>query len=147
MARSVLMASVISKQLVTNTIDLPFSFSNGRVTSILDTDPKVWKNKIISLLSTATNERVWYYDYGANLNSLMFDTSEVAMQDAKYAIEQMFGSWPPSLTLLTVITGFDSNTGSLSVTITYKLPSNDVDSVKINTDSLSPSGDIIKVTS
>jgi len=141
------MASVISKQLVTNTIDLPFSFSNGRVTSILDTDPKVWKNKIISLLSTATNERVWYYDYGANLNSLMFDTSEVAMQDAKYAIEQMFGSWPPSLTLLTVITGFDSNTGSLSVTITYKLPSNDVDSVKINTDSLSPSGDIIKVTS
>lgn len=141
------MASIISKQLVTTTIDLPFSFSNGRVTSILDTDPKVWKNRIISLLSTATNERVWYYDYGANLNSLMFDTSEVAMQDAKYAIEQMFGSWLPSLTLLNVITGFDSNTGSLSVTITYKLPSSDVDSVKINTESLSPSGDIIKVTS
>jgi len=147
MARSVLMASIISKQLVTTTIDLPFSFSNGRVASILDTDPKVWKNRIISLLSTATNERVWYYDYGANLNSLMFDTSEVAMQDAKYAIEQMFGSWLPSLTLLNVITGFDSNTGSLSVTITYKLPSSDVDSVKINTESLSPSGDIIKVTS
>lgn len=141
------MSSIISKQLVTSTIDLPFSFSNGRVTSILDTDPKVWKNRIISLLSTATNERVWYYDYGANLNNLMFDTSEVAMQDAKYAIEQMFGSWLPSLTLLNVITGFDSNTGSLSVTITYKLPSNDVDSVKISTESLSPSGDIIKVTS
>jgi phage baseplate assembly protein W len=141
------MASVISKQLVTTTIDLPFSFSNGRVASILDTDLKVWKNRIISLLSTATNERVWYYDYGANLNNLLFETSEVAVQDAKYAIEQMFGSWLPSLSLIDIVVGYDSTTGTLSITITYKLPSGDVDSVKINTESLSPSGDIIKVTS
>jgi hypothetical protein len=135
----------ISKQLITRTIDLPFSFGNGRVSTILDTDPKVWKNRIVSLLSTATNERVWYYDYGASLNNLLFETSEVAVQDAKYAIEQMFGSWLPSLSLIDIVVGYDSTTGTLSITITYKLPSGDVDSVKIDTESLSPAGETTEV--
>ena len=67
------------------------------------------------------------------------------MQDAKYAIQQMFGSWLPSLTLLNVASDYDPYSGTLNVTILYKLPSGDTDSVKLNTENLSPAGDITEV--
>jgi len=137
--------SLISKQLVTRSIKTPFAFANGRVDTLLDTDLNIWKNRIRALLSTATNERVWYYDYGANLNNLLFEASEVAVQDAKYAIQQMFGSWLPSLTLVNVVSEFDPYSGNLSVTIIYKLPSGDTDSVKLNTENLSPAGETTEV--
>jgi phage baseplate assembly protein W len=137
--------SVIASQLINRTIDTPFAFVNGRVNTILQTDPKVWKNRLLALLSTNTNERVWYYDYGVSLNNVLFEPSQTAVEDAKYAIQQMFSSWLPTLTLVNIVSNFDPGAGVLNLTITYTLPSGDQDSVKISTENLSPAGDTTEV--
>jgi len=122
-------------------IDLPFAFSNGRVNTIRNDDPKFWRNKVLSVFSTGTNERVWYYDYGANLTSLLFEPSTAAIEDAKVAITQTFASWLPELKLVRIESGFDSAAGAISLSIYYQLPTGDVDSVKINNNSLTNSGE------
>lgn len=130
----------------TYTIDLPFNLSEaGKVKILQDTEAKVWKNKILSLLSTGVSERVWYYNYGIGLNNTLFEQSNVAADDARAAIEQLFGTWLPELTLVESVVGFDSSEATLTLNIIYKLPSGDMDSVNINTASLTAAGEIIEV--
>jgi phage baseplate assembly protein W len=127
-------------------IDLPFDLSTrGKIASIPDNDVKAWKNKILSLLSTGTDERIWYHNYGANLNNLMFEDSYTATEDARIALNAVFASWLPELRLLEVNAGYDSTYGSVTISISYRLPSGVTDSVKINTVSLTRAGEVIEV--
>jgi phage baseplate assembly protein W len=127
-------------------IDLPFDLSTkGRVNSIVDNSPKVWRNKLLALLSTGINERVWYYIYGANLNSLIFETSSQVVEDARTAISQLFVSWLPDLELSEVAVEIDSDNAAVTFTIIYLLPSGDTDSVKISTSSLNNAGETLEV--
>jgi phage baseplate assembly protein W len=127
-------------------IDLPFDLSTkGRVNSIVDNSPKVWRNKLLALLSTGINERVWYYIYGANLNSLIFETSSQVVEDARTAISQLFISWLPDLELSEVSVDIDSDNAAVTFTIIYSLPSGDTDSVKISTSSLNNAGETLEV--
>lgn len=127
-------------------IDIPFNLSaKGKVNSIIDTSPKVWKNKLLALLSTGINERVWYYVYGANLNSLIFETSAQVVEDARSAISQLFVSWLPDLKLSEVSAEVDPNSAAVTFTIIYSLPSGDIDSVKISTSSLNNAGETLEV--
>ena len=127
-------------------IDLPFDLSTkGRVNSIVDNSPKIWRNKLLALLSTGINERVWYYIYGANLNSLIFETSAQVVEDARTAIDQLFVSWLPDLELSEVSVDIDSDNATVTFTIIYLLPSGDSDSVKISTSSLNNAGETLEV--
>lgn len=130
----------------TYVIDLPFDISTkGRIATVPDNDAKAWKNKILSLLSTGTNERIWYHNYGANLGSLVFETSYTAVEDARIALAEVFASWLPELELLEVNAGFDEAFGSVTVSVSYRLPSGASDSVKISTASLTNAGETIEV--
>ena len=127
-------------------IDLPFDLSTyGRINKVPDNDARAWKNKILSLLSTGTNERIWYHNYGANLGSLVFETSYAAVEDARIALAEVFASWLPELELLEVNAGFDDSVGSVTISVSYKLPSGAADSVKISTASLTRAGETIEV--
>jgi len=127
-------------------IDVPFNLSaKGKVTVIPDNDPKVWKNKVLTLLSTGINERVWYYNYGVNLTNLLFESSSAATEDARTAISEMFITWLPELTLLEVVTGRDDLMGSLTFSIIYSLPDNTTESINITTASLNAAGETIEV--
>ena len=128
----------------TYVIDLPFSLSKkGKIATIPDTDSKVWKNKVLTLLSTGINERIWYYNYGANLTSLLFETSGSAIADARTAITEMFTVWAPELTLVDI--GAELDGAQLTFSIIYKLPDGEQDSVKITTSSLTRAGEQIEV--
>jgi len=144
MARSVLMAKYNFN--TTYVIDLPFSLAQkGKITTIPDSDPKFYKTKVLTLLSTGINERVWYYNYGANLTSLLFETSGSAIEDARTAITEMFTVWAPELTLVDIGVEFDGATSYLTFSIIYKLPDGEQDSVKISTSSLTAAGEPIEV--
>jgi phage baseplate assembly protein W len=130
----------------TYVIDLPFSLSKkGKIATIPDNDSKVWKNKVLTLLSTGINERIWYYNYGANLTSLLFETSGSAIADARTAITEMFTVWAPELTLVDIGAELDGATAQLTFSIIYKLPDGEQDSVKITTSSLTRAGEPIEV--
>lgn len=130
----------------TYVIDLPFSLTQkGKIATIPDNDPKFWKTKVLTLLSTGINERVWYYNYGANLTSLLFETSGSAIADARTAITEMFTVWAPELTLVDIGAEFDGNISQLTFSIIYQLPDGEQDSVKISTSSLTAAGEPIEV--
>lgn len=128
-------------------IDLPFTFSNkGSVVSIDDTNPNAWKNRVLTLLSTGINERVWYYNYGAGLTNLVFETIDSIGDDAKATITEMFVAWLPELTLQDVYGSYDSRTATVTFSIIYETPSGATESVKISTASLTAAGELREVT-
>jgi phage baseplate assembly protein W len=127
-------------------IDLPFNLSrNGKVGIIPDSDHKAWKNKVVSLLSVGTNERIWYHYFGTNIENLLFESSSAAVIEARAAIEEIFVKWAPELSLKDVAISKDDASGSITLTIIYQIPSGQQDSVKITTASLTAAGEIIEV--
>lgn len=138
------MTAVIPK--VTTTISLPFNISStGRVGAVPDNDPKNYRSMILSLFSVETNERIWYHNFGANLSSILFEPTSSALLEAQAAIEEAFISWVPKLTLVDVQSSYDDISGNLTILVTYKTPTGELDSVSINTESLTPAGEVIKV--
>jgi len=123
-------------------IDLPFDLSTyGKVSAIADNDIQVWRSKITAIFSVATNERIWYHNYGADLSGLLFEPSPVAIEDARAAINEVFVSWLPTLKLLDIAAVYDAASASIILTLTYQVPSGAVDSVKITNASLTISGE------
>ena len=130
----------------TYVIDLPFNLSkNGRIGIIPDSDHKAWKNKVISLLSVGTNERIWYHYFGTNIENLLFESSSSALIEVRTAIEETFVKWAPELTLKDVSITKDEAAGTITLTIIYQIPTGQQDSVKITKASLTAAGEIIEV--
>jgi hypothetical protein len=141
------MATIPSSILATSTysVSLPFNISaNGKIGIVADSSPKAWRDRVLTLLSTGINERVWYYNYGASLDGLLYETAGSATELGRRAITEMFASWIPQLSLLDVVSGYDSGTATLELTIIYKLPNGETDSVTISTASLTAAGETIK---
>lgn len=141
------MATVSNKVIPTNTysISLPFNISaNGKPNIVSDSSPKAWRDRVLTLLSTGINERVWYYNYGASLDGLLYETAANATELGRQSIKEMFVAWVPELTLMDVVPGYDSGTATLELTIIYKLPTGETDSVIISTASLTAAGETIK---
>lgn len=127
-------------------IDLPFRLSNrGGVSVIPDSDSKVWKNKVLSLFSVDQDARVWYHTYGSNLYSILFENTPTAVGEARRIIEEVFIAWAPELKLRHVAADIDSGSGIIYLTIIYQTPTGETDSVKITTETLTSSGDTLKV--
>jgi phage baseplate assembly protein W len=138
----------VKKTILDNTsvIDLPFTLSTkGKVNAVADNSSKAWKNKVLTLLSTGIGERIWYYNYGANLNELLFETSSEAIDLSKAAISEMFAVWAPELILEDLIAEYDETMASITFSIIYRLPNGETDSVKIITSSLTAAGETIEV--
>jgi phage baseplate assembly protein W len=132
------MSNIVDKYV----IDFPFNLSTYKKVAVIKAnDPNVYRNKIRALFSTGTDERVWYHSYGANLTDLLFEPSAVAVEDARNSVSQVFASWVPEVTLLDLTAGFDDRTGSVTLNVTYQIPSGDVDTIKIANTSLTTSGD------
>ena len=130
----------------TYTISLPFNISsNGKIAIISDNDPKAWKDKVISLLSIKENERIWYRYYGADIDSLLFESGNLSAGEVATAIRETFIKWLPELTLLDVTADYDQTNGYLTINIIYEIPTGEQDSVKIVKSSLTPSGENIEV--
>lgn len=124
-------------------ISLPFNLSNqGKVGVVEDSDHKVYQDQVTTLLSVNSGERIWYENYGANIGSLLFEPGEDAALLIKKAIEEAFVRWLPKLTFVKAITSFDSTSGQLALTVIYQTPDGQEDSVKLFTNSLTPSGEI-----
>jgi hypothetical protein len=139
------MATLNNLTVNTQIIDLPFNLSTyGKVASISSNDAKVRRNKIASLFSVEVNERVWYRYYGASLNNIFYENGNSAGALAKETIKETFIKWAPELTFMDVISEFDQSTGTVSLNILYQIPTGEVESAKITTETLTASGETIK---
>jgi phage baseplate assembly protein W len=130
---------------VTSVIDLPFNISSsGKVATIPDSDHKAWRNKVLTLLSVDVDERIWYHNFGVNLNSFLFENSSSALVEMRGVVAETFIKWAPELTFKELDAFYDSTVGTITVNIIYQIPTGEVDSVKIVTETLTAAGEIVK---
>jgi len=137
------MASLIQDTYV---VKLPFNISsNGKIGTILDSSLLLWKQKVLSLLSTGSNERIWYREHGINMYELLFETSTTVVEDFQVAVAEMFNSWLPELTLVDFSIKNNDMYGELRIGLTYKTPAGILDSVTVTKASLTAAGETIEV--
>lgn len=129
-------------------IGLPFSFTGaGSVGRVSESSGKYWRDKVVTYMSTNDFERIWYMYFGAGLQKFVFAPAELASVDVYGAISEMFTRWLPELTLISSLTNYDQDTGTLTFNISYALPNGEENSVKITTAELTAAGELVKVIS
>jgi phage baseplate assembly protein W len=125
-------------------IVLPFSIdASGSILSSNDQN-KIWQTRVISAVMTEFGERVFRPQYGGSIKASLFESSDSADSNIKRSVTNTFSSYLQALTLENITTAMDSQLGTISVTIYYKLPSGASDQVSVKAGYLTRSGDVIQ---
>ena len=107
-------------------IALPFSINSfGRVTDTTEMS-KIWADRVRSVIGTALRERVMLPDFGTDIPSSVFETTEEADSQIQTEVIRAFNEQLSALTLDEVSSTFDEFTGVMNVDITYALPNDEV---------------------
>jgi phage baseplate assembly protein W len=107
------------------TIALPFSIDPYGKVTMSSNQSKIWADRVRSVIGTFLRERVMRPEFGTRIPYSVFNTQESAQQEISTETAQAFNQHLPLLTLNSVSSSFDSYSGVINVTITYKLP-NDI---------------------
>jgi phage baseplate assembly protein W len=107
------------------TIALPFSIDPYGKVTMSSNQSKIWADRVRSVIGTFLRERVMRPEFGTRIPYSVFNTQESAQQEISTETVQAFNQHLPLLTLNSVSSSFDSYSGVINVTITYKLP-NDI---------------------
>ena len=117
-------------------IALPFSINSfGRVTDTTEMS-KIWADRVRSVIGTALRERVMLPDFGTDIPSSVFETTEEADSQVQTEVIRAFNEQLSALTLDEVTSTFDEFTGVMNVDITYALPNDEVINTSIGLVSL-----------
>lgn len=112
-------------------LSLPFSIDSfGKVSDTSDFK-KIWADRVRSVIGTALRERVMRPDFGTDIPSSVFETTEDADVQIKAEVINAFNDQLQALTLDSTTTTFDEFTGIMNVDITYALPNDEVTSTSI----------------
>lgn len=118
-------------------LSLPFSIDSfGKVSDTSDSK-KIWSDRVRSVIGTALRERVMRPDFGTDIPSSVFETTEDADVQIKAEVISAFNDQLQALTLDSTTTTFDEFTGIMNVDITYALPNDEVTSTSIGLVSIS----------
>lgn len=104
------------------TLALPFSVDPYGKISVTSEQSKIWADRVRSVIGTTLRERVMRPEFGTDISYSVFNTQEDAEQEISREASQAFNQLLPLLTLDSVESLFDSFTGTINVTMTYKLP-------------------------
>ena len=104
------------------TLTLPFSVDPYGKISVTSEQSKIWADRVRSVIGTTLRERVMRPEFGTDISYSVFNTQEDAEQEISRETSQAFNQLLPLLTLDSVESLFDSFTGIINVTMTYKLP-------------------------
>ena len=130
--------------MANSAISLPFSFNNFGELSY-STDPKkIWQDRVLLVLMTRFGERVMRQNFGSNVSATVFEPDSVAIETVRRTISEAFTQWLSALELTAINPVYDLETGALNVSVTYRLPTGEEDTVPLKTAILSRSGDIIQ---
>ena len=107
------------------TLSLPFSVDPyGKITVTSD-QSKIWADRVRSVIGTTLRERIMRPEFGTDISYSVFNTQEDADREIKAEVVQAFNQLLPLLKIDSVRSSFDSYTGVINITMTYKLP-NDI---------------------
>ena len=112
-------------------ISLPFTIdAYGKVAQTTD-QAKIWADKARSVVGTAVRERVMRPTFGTDIPSAVFENDTDADGRIRELVSSSFNTQLPQLNLQDVTSTFDTYSGTLTVTITYGLPNQEVVSTTV----------------
>jgi phage baseplate assembly protein W len=130
--------------MASSAISLPFSFNSFGELSYSNDQKKIWQDRVLLVLMTRFGERVMRPNYGSLVNQTVFENETLAIEKATTTIREAFSKWLVGLELTSIKPVFDAVQGSLAVSVFYKLPTGEEDTVTLKTAILSSSGDLIQ---
>lgn len=89
----------------------------------------MWRQRVLSVLSTPEGSRVMRPRFGSRPQAAMFENYDSADAVVKGMVGSAFSSWLPDLSLEKVIVKSNPEDSSLVVDIWYALPNGAVDTV------------------
>jgi phage baseplate assembly protein W len=125
-------------------ISLPFSISESNGISFTTNENKIWRDRVFLAVMTGLNERVMRPTYGTQIKTAIFENEAVAIPLVDATVRAGFSQWLPSLVLQDLYIELDLDTMHLDITISYKLPNETTDEIKINTGTFTRSGDLLE---
>jgi phage baseplate assembly protein W len=130
--------------MASRAISLPFSFSasSGGVNYTEDL-ATIWKDRVVLVIMTKLNEKVMRPAFGSQASGIVFENLSDAMVAIKQAITSAFSRWLPDLTLVEVRGYEDKTDNLLTLEITYKYSTKNIETVNIKTALINRSGDIV----
>lgn len=122
-------------------IALPFSIDAYGKVSQTKEQPKIWADKVRSVIGTALKERVMRPLFGTNIPAAVFENQDFSALTVQDTVSTAFNQQLQRLQLQDVSSVFDDYTGTLNIEITYGLPNDEVVSTTVGL--LSISGNLI----
>jgi phage baseplate assembly protein W len=114
-------------------ISLPFSINPyGRVGTTIE-QPKIWQDRVRSVIGTYLGERVMRPNFGADVVDAVFENSGEAELIVQNETRKAFERYLPTLNLVEVIPHYDEETGILEAEIIYSLPDARIEDVTSTT--------------
>jgi len=112
-------------------ISLPFSIDTFGMIGSTSEQPKIWADKVRSVIGTSIRERVMRPTFGTLIPYSLFNGEENALLEVADETREAFGKRLPLLTLIDVTVEPGSAPGELTVDITYSLPNQEVQKTSI----------------
>lgn len=105
-------------------ISLPFRFDDyGNVASTSDT-PRIWADKVRTVVSTQPGERVMRPEFGCPMPESLFDAVDAVPELVKADVQAAFTKWLPEVKFESLDTQYvDETDGLVEVNLTYSVPS------------------------
>jgi phage baseplate assembly protein W len=125
-------------------ISLPFSFNEFGQLNTTSDPRKIWQDRVMLVLMTKFGERVMRGNFGSRIGEAAFENEGIAIEVIQKTIGDAFNVWLKQLTLTGIKPVFDISSSTLSIDVSYRLPSGDETTTRVKTAILSRSGDILK---
>lgn len=127
-------------------IALPFSIDSYGKVNTTDQQPKLWADRVRSVVGTAIGERVMRPEFGSEIPYAEFKTAEDASSQIENTVLHSFETQLGKLRLQTVTANLDEYTGTINVTIVYALPNQEIVTTTLGFASINGNNPTVKET-
>jgi phage baseplate assembly protein W len=108
------------------TLSIPFAVNPYGAIETTVNQPKIWADRVRSVLGTTLRERVMRPTMGTIIPFSLFNSEESATAEIRAEVSKAFGEQLKLLTLEKVNVTSDQYTNVLTIEVIYGLPNNDV---------------------
>jgi hypothetical protein len=110
-------------------ISLPFSINaTGQVIATTD-ERKIWADRVLSVLGTNINERIFRSEFGTDIISSFFTNADSISTAVDREISRAFVKFLPNLIFVESTYLYDDFSGLVQIEVVYTLPNNNQDTV------------------
>ena len=113
------------------TLSLPFSIDTSGAIGTTTEQSKIWADRVRSVLGTSIRERVMRPTFGTLIPFSLFNNIENAFAEIKEEVTRAFSKQLSLLTLKNTEIEQDPYNNSLSITVTYALPNQEINKTSI----------------